>query len=145
MAGDAPHPISPTAATRLPYGVTVADQPDRISLRGLRVHGYHGVYDFERADGQEFVIDVVLHLDTRAAAESDHIGDTVHYGHLADALVEVAVAKPVRLLETLAERLAAVCLSYSQVNACEVTVHKPQAPIPHAFTDVSVTISRSRP
>lgn len=117
---------------------------DRITLTGLTVRGRHGVYDFERAEGQDFGCDVVLETDTRKAAASDDIADTVHYGELADALVEVLAGEPVNLLETLAERLAAVCLADERVAACEVTVHKPQAPIAHAFTDVSVTIRRER-
>jgi len=117
---------------------------DRITLTGLTVRGRHGVYDFERAEGQDFGCDVVLEMDTGKAAASDHIADTVHYGELADALVEVLAGEPVNLLETLAERLAAICLADERVGACEVTVHKPQAPIAHTFTDVSVTIRRER-
>lgn len=122
----------------------MADHTDQITLSGLRVHGYHGVYDRERADGQEFIVDVTLRLDTRKAAASDNIHDTVHYGTLADALVAAVAGNPVRLLETLADRLATECLADPRVASCSVTVHKPQAPIPHSFTDVSVTIERSR-
>lgn len=122
----------------------MADHTDQITLTGLRVHGYHGVYDRERADGQEFIVDVTLRLDTRKAAASDNVHDTVHYGELAEALVDTVAGAPVRLLETLADRLAAKCLADERVTGCVVTVHKPQAPIPHSFTDVSVTIERSR-
>ncbi|MGH3656511.1 MAG: dihydroneopterin aldolase [Micromonosporaceae bacterium] len=115
---------------------------DSISLTGLRVRGHHGVYDFERANGQEFVVDVVLEVDTRRAADSDDLDDTANYGELADRLVAVVAGEPVNLLETLASRLAAVCLSYPGVRATEVTVHKPQAPIAHEFADVSVRIRR---
>lgn len=127
------------------YRCVVAQKPDQIVLSGLRVHGYHGVYASERAVGQDFIIDVTLQLDLNAAADSDNVADTVHYGELADALVDaVANGQRVNLLETLADRLAAVCLEAKQVTACEVTVHKPQAPITHTFADVSVTIFRSR-
>jgi 7,8-dihydroneopterin aldolase/epimerase/oxygenase len=118
--------------------------PDRIRLTGLRVHARHGVYDFERAEGQDFVVDVVLELDLAKAATSDDVGDTVHYGELAERLVEVTAGQPVALIETLAGRLAAVCLADSRVAAAEVTVHKPQAPIPHEFVDVAVTVRRAR-
>ncbi|MGH8794603.1 MAG: dihydroneopterin aldolase [Stackebrandtia sp.] len=117
---------------------------DAITLSGLRVHGRHGVYDFERAGGQDFVVDVTLYLDARKAAASDAVADTVHYGELADRLVEVVAGPPVNLLETLAEKLAHVCLGYDLVSACDVTVHKPQAPIPHKFADVAVSITRER-
>lgn len=116
---------------------------DTIALRGLRARGYHGVLDAERRDGQEFVIDAVLEVDTRAAAAHDQLAQTVDYGALADALVAVVTGEPVCLLETLAARLAEVCLADGRAAAVTVTVHKPQAPIPHEFTDVAVTIRRA--
>jgi dihydroneopterin aldolase len=118
---------------------------DLIQLTGLRVRGRHGVFDFERAEGQDFVVDVALRLDTSAAAASDDLSDTVHYGELAEALAAVVAGEPVNLLETLAARLAEQCLADRRVTAATVTVHKPQAPIPLTFTDVAVTIHRERP
>jgi len=118
---------------------------DRIRLTGLRVRGRHGVYDFERADGQDFVIDAELELDLAPAAASDDVADTVHYGELAGRLAEIIAGEPVNLIETLAERLATVCLADTRVGVATVTVHKPQAPIPHEFADVAVTVRRSRP
>lgn len=118
---------------------------DRIRLAGLTVRGRHGVFDFERRDGQDFVVDVELELDLTVAAASDELSDTVHYGELAERLAAVVAGEPVNLLETLAERLAGVCLADPRVGATTVTVHKPQAPIPLSFSDVSVTIRRTAP
>jgi dihydroneopterin aldolase len=118
---------------------------DAIELTGLRVRGRHGVFDHERRDGQDFVVDVRLEVDTATAAGSDDLADTVDYGALAQALAEVVSGEPVNLIETLAERLAAVCLADPRVRAAAVTVHKPQAPIPLTFTDVAVHIRRERP
>jgi len=118
--------------------------PDRITLRGLRAVGHHGVFDFERRQGQIFVVDAVLHVDAAPAAVSDDVEDTVHYGQLADRLVEVVTGEPVDLIETLAERLARVCLAQKLVERVELTVHKPSAPIEHEFEDVAVTIDRRR-
>jgi dihydroneopterin aldolase len=118
---------------------------DVIELRGLRVRGRHGVYDVERAEGQDFLIDVTLELDLAPAAATDDVADTVHYGELAERLVAVVAGEPVNLIETLADRLAAVCLEDARVGAATVTVHKPQAPIPHEFADVAVTLHRARP
>jgi dihydroneopterin aldolase len=118
---------------------------DAISLTGLRAFGRHGVYDFEREQGQDFVVDVVLDLDLTPAAGSDDVADTVHYGELADALVAIVTGEPVRLIETLAQRLADACLADRRVSAAVVTVHKPGAPIPHSFADVAVTIRRVQP
>jgi dihydroneopterin aldolase len=117
---------------------------DLITLTGLRVRGNHGVFDFERRDGQDFVVDVVLGLDLRPAAASDEVADTVHYGELASRLAEIVAGPPVNLIETLAQRLVDACLADPRVAQATVTVHKPQAPIPLAFTDVSVTLTGTR-
>jgi 7,8-dihydroneopterin aldolase/epimerase/oxygenase len=117
---------------------------DRIELRGLRARGRHGVFDFERSQGQDFFVDAVLEIDLSAAAASDDVVDTVHYGELADQLVAIVAGPPVNLIETLAQRLAEACLADPRVRAVEVTVHKPSAPIPHPFTDVAVTLRRER-
>lgn len=117
---------------------------DRIVLTGLRARGRHGVHDFERAQGQEFVVDAVLELDLGPAARSDEVTDTVHYGELAGQLVAVVTGEPVNLIETLADRLLTICLADPRVAAATVTVHKPQAPIPHVFADVAVTMTRGR-
>jgi dihydroneopterin aldolase len=115
---------------------------DRIVLTGLRVRGHHGVLPEERRDGQDFVVDAVLHLDLRPAGAADDLARTVHYGVLAEDLAAVVAGEPVDLIETLAERLAEVCLAAGPVERVEVTVHKPQAPITVPFTDVSVTVLR---
>ncbi len=115
---------------------------DQISLTGLRVRGFHGVLAAEREQGQDFLIDAVLTVDTRLAAASDDLAVTVDYGTLAARLVAVVEGEPVDLIETLADRLAAVCLNDARVISARVTVHKPSAPIPFSFADVSVTVER---
>lgn len=117
---------------------------DRITLTGVRVHANHGVFDFEREAGQEFVIDVSVAVDLAAAASGDDLGRTVHYGELAEAVVAAVSRDPVDLIETVAERVADVALAFPAALEVEVTVHKPQAPISVPFTDVAVTIVRSR-
>jgi dihydroneopterin aldolase len=117
---------------------------DRIVLTGLRGFGRHGVFAFEREGGQEFVVDVALTLDVAAAAASDEVSDTVDYGELAQRLLAVVEGEPVCLLETLATRLADVCLAEPRVDRAEVTVHKPEAPIPAVFADLAVTVVRER-
>jgi 7,8-dihydroneopterin aldolase/epimerase/oxygenase len=117
---------------------------DRISLRGLRVHGHHGVLPTEREHGQEFRVDVELEIDTRAAAADDDLTATVDYAVLADRLVEVVAGEPVNLIETLAARLATVCLSDPRVQAATIEVHKPHAPVSARFDDITVRIHRDR-
>lgn len=118
---------------------------DQITLTGIRARGFHGVYDDERREGQDFVVDAVLHLPTADAAASDDVVDTVHYGELAERIAAVVTGEPVNLLETLAQRIVDVVLADERVEHVSITVHKPQAPIAVAFDDVSVTIHRARP
>lgn len=113
-------------------------------MLGIAIHGHHGVYDFERRDGQEFVIDLVLAIDTRPAARQDDLQETVDYGTLVVEVRSAVENDPVDLIETLAQRIADVCLRNPRVEAVEVTVHKPQAPIQATFDDVALTINRSR-
>lgn len=117
---------------------------DRIELRGLRVRGHHGVFDHERRDGQDFLIDVTLWLDLRPAALSDELADTVDYGALAQLAHDIVAGPPRDLIETVGAEIAdRVMTSDPRISACEVTVHKPSAPIPLTFDDVAVVTRRS--
>lgn len=117
---------------------------DRIVLSGIAAIGRHGVFDHERRDGQRFEVDVVLHVDTRAAAAGDDLSRTVDYGQLAVAVGEVIRGEPVQLIETLAARVAGVCLGQRRVIAVDVAVHKPQAPVAEQVRDIMVAIRRYR-
>lgn len=118
---------------------------DEIVLSGLTVFARHGVYAHEREEGQDFTVDLRLRLSLEQAAASDDVTDTVHYGELAEKVAGVVAGEPVNLIETLAERIAAVALEDERVQNVTVTVHKPHAPIPLNFADVAVTVNRSRP
>lgn len=117
---------------------------DQLAVRGIEIHAHHGVFDFERRDGQTFLIDLLLGLDTRPAAATDDLASTVDYGLLVDEVRTAVEKDPVDLIETLAQRIADVCLGHEQVETVEVTVHKPHAPIAATFSDVALTINRSR-
>lgn len=117
---------------------------DRITLTGLRVRGNHGVFEHERRDGQEFIVDVVVWIDLRKAAASDDLAETLDYGALADVAAEIVAGEPCDLIETVAGRIADAVLADDRVDAVEVTVHKPSAPISRTFADVAVTIHRTR-
>lgn len=117
---------------------------DRIELRGLKVRGNHGVFDHERADGQDFFVDVILWLDLRAAADSDDLAETVDYGALAEQVAAIVGGEPRNLIETVAAEVAETIMADDRIAACEVTLHKPSAPIPLTFDDVAVVTRRSR-
>ncbi|WP_347754601.1 dihydropteroate synthase [Agrococcus sp. ProA11] len=116
-----------------------------IRLEGIRAFGHHGVLAEERRDGQEFVIDVDLSVRVGAAARTDRVADTVHYGELAQRIVAAVERDPVDLIETLAVRLVELCMQHPLVDAAHVTVHKPHAPVGVPFADVSVSLGRVRP
>ncbi len=118
--------------------------PGRITLKGIVGFGHHGVFDFERRDGQRFVVDLVCTLDMSAAADSDDLHQTIDYGALAQAVVADIERDPLNLIEALAARIASTCLRHESVTDIEVTVHKPDAPMPVEVDDVAVTLTRSR-
>jgi 7,8-dihydroneopterin aldolase/epimerase/oxygenase len=115
---------------------------DRLTISGIEAHGHHGVFDAERRDGQVFLADLVLAVDTRAAARSDDLQDTVDYGNLVARVVKAIESDPVDLIETLAERIADTCLEDDRVRSVEVTVHKPHAPVDATVGDIALTITR---
>lgn len=117
---------------------------DRITLTGLRVFGRHGVLEHERVDGQYFLVDVVAWVDLAAAADSDALVHTVHYGEMAELAAEIVGGEPYNLIEALAGRIGDELLARWALRAVEITVHKPAAPIPLDFADVAVTVQRER-
>ena len=117
---------------------------DRIELRGLKVHGRHGVFEHERAKGQDFLVDITVWIDLAAAAASDDLADTYDYGALAQLAADVLAGPPRNLIETVGTEIADQVMEDHRVHAVEVVVHKPQAPIPLKFDDVAVVVRRSR-
>lgn len=117
---------------------------DRIHLRGVEAVGHHGVLDHEKREGQPFVVDVVMELDLSTAGGSDELGDTVSYAGVATDVVGRITGPSFDLIERLAEVIADDVLARPLVDAVEVTVHKPQAPVGHPFCDVAVQVRRAR-
>ncbi|GFG74190.1 dihydroneopterin aldolase [Mycobacterium botniense] len=117
---------------------------DRIELRGLAVRGYHGAYDHERASGQDFVVDITVWMDLAGAAASDKLCDTYDYGVLAQRAADIVAGPARNLIETVAAEIADDVMNDERVDAVEVVVHKPQAPIRQTFSDVAVVVRRSR-
>ncbi|MCW2749169.1 MAG: folB [Aeromicrobium sp.] len=124
--------------------MSIPDGLDRIDLRGITAHGHHGLFDFERENGQTFVVDVGLGLDLGPAARDHDLTKSVNYNTLAEGVHAAIVNDPVDLIETVALRIADMCLAEDSVQWVSVTVHKPEAPITVPFDDVTVTIERSR-
>ena len=117
---------------------------DQIVLKGISAKGFHGVLDFEKRDGQTFVVDVVMDVDLAPAGASDDLADTVNYAEVAGDVVGIIEGEPLDLIEAVAERIATAVLTRPLVEAVEVVVHKPEAPVGHPFTDVQVRVRRER-
>lgn len=118
---------------------------DRIELRGLTVRGNHGVFDFEKRDGQDFVVDITVWMDLTQAAATDDLKRTMHYGELAEAAAAIIAGPSRDLIETVSAEIADHVMTDERVQAVEVMLHKPSAPIPLTFTDVAVVAHRTRP
>ena len=116
---------------------------DELAIVGLECFGHHGVFEHERREGQTFLVDLVLGLDTASAAASDDLSQAVDYGSLAMSVKAAVESDPVDLIETVAQRIADLCLLETRVQWVRVTVHKPDAPIPTTFSDVALTITRT--
>lgn len=121
------------------------NQLDTIRLSSVSAIGYHGVFEHEKRDGQPFITDAVLHLDIAAAAATDDLTKTAHYGEVAETIVAMVTGTPFDLIETLSARTAERILrDFPVVQAVELTIHKPKAPIQVPFGDVSITVFRTR-
>ena len=117
---------------------------DRLQLTGIEVFAHHGVLPEEKQIGQRFLIDLDIEADLKPAGNSDSLADTIDYGGLAIKVHELVAGSRWNLIEKVAEEIAKVVLSIPLVRSVAVTVHKPNAPIPLDFDDVSVTIDRRR-
>jgi len=118
---------------------------DTIFIKGLALHAYHGVMAHEAKVGQTFTIDMTLSIDLSAAARSDKVADTVSYDKVVDVASEAFSGQRFRLIEAAAGRVAdAVLAAFPRVRTIEVTIHKPHAPIAATFSDVGVTLMRTR-
>jgi dihydroneopterin aldolase len=118
---------------------------DQIILTGIHGFGYHGLFEHERKDGQDFYVDLSLTVDLSAASQTDAIEDTVNYAEITDLVVEEITSNPVNLIEKLAARIAERVLNqHIKGQSATVTVHKPQAPVAAQLKDIAVVVTRSR-
>ena len=118
---------------------------DQIVLTGIHGFGFHGLFEQERKDGQDFFVDLTLSVDLGAASTSDAITDTVNYAEITELVVEEITSNPVNLIEKLAARIAERVLNqHLKVDSITVTVHKPQAPVAAQLKDIAVVVTRSR-
>lgn len=119
-------------------------ESDAIHLRGLKFHAYHGVMSEEKVLGQQFIVDVDLYRDLKKPGCSDQVEDTINYAEVYQLIKTIVTGEPFHLLERLTEEIAGQILNEFSCEAIRVEIHKPQAPIPGIFEDVSVEIWREK-
>ena len=118
---------------------------DVITVTGLELWGYHGVFDHEKSTGQKFIIDISVEVDTSVASSSDDVTQTLNYAELLDEVEQVVTGEAVDLIETLAENIIARVWSFPTARSVTVSVHKPDAPVSQKVADIAVTMTRHRP
>jgi dihydroneopterin aldolase len=121
---------------------------DRLSLLGMRFEARHGVHDWEKESAQPFEVDLVLHADLGAAAQRDDLSATADYGELHRVVRDIVEGPSFDLIEALAGAIATAALAATDpavVDAVEVRVRKPKAPIDGAFDSVEAALLRRRP
>jgi dihydroneopterin aldolase len=116
---------------------------DKLNLTGIRGFGYHGVFESERKNGQEFVVDI--EIGTKFKNVNDDLAKTIDYSKLIDLVSAEITSNPVNLIETLAERIAEKIMDFDKkIKVLKVTVHKPAAPVSANLSDISVSIAKER-
>lgn len=120
------------------------EQHDRITLAGMTFVGRHGVLEAEQAEAQPFVVSVEFPVDAAATAQTDDLDTTVDYAAVFESVREVVEERSFRLIETLAETIAAELLERFPIATVGVRVGKPKAPLPGAFDHVEISIQRPR-
>lgn len=118
---------------------------DQIEIRGLRVHAHHGVFEHEKRDGQVFVLDVVLDIDSQIAARTDHLDDTIDYAGVVDRVAELVRTSRFNLVEALGAHVAEDLLGIRRVAAVKVRIAKPEVTFDEDVDAVLVTVYRARP
>ena len=117
---------------------------DRVLMSGLMFYGYHGVVPEENRLGQRFVVDIEMSADLGEAGRTDDLTKTVNYVAVYDDVKRIVEGAPAKLIETVAERIAARILGGYAVSAVRVRVRKPDVPIAAALDSVGVEIERRR-
>jgi dihydroneopterin aldolase len=118
---------------------------NKIFIKGIQVHGFHGEMRHEVDIGQQFRIDIELVVDLRAASLSDELADTVCYGTAVNIVLSIFHGPPLKQLEALGEHIAVALLAgLASVDAVKVIIHKPHAPVVAIFTEVGTIVERGR-
>ncbi len=118
---------------------------DKILIRNLKIFAYHGVHDYEKAEGQNFIFDIDAFVDLSKPCESDDVEDTVSYSAIVYETTKIFTADKYDLLEKAAQKVAdGIFESFDKIQSLRIILKKPEAPIKADFDYVGVEIYRER-
>lgn len=118
---------------------------DKIYIKDLELRGHHGVAEFEKENGQNFIMDITAELDLSVARKTDNLEDTVNYAKMIGTINAVFMSEKSDLIEHVAERIAdALLKNYGKIESVTVLLKKPEAPINATFNYVGVEITKTR-
>jgi len=115
-----------------------------IELHGIALHGFHGVLEHERREGQRFLVDVDLDLSDETAATTDRIEDAVDYREVVAAVAAVSEARAYHLLEAFATEIAETLVARFPVTRVRVRVRKPDVVLTQPVDHGAVVVERRR-
>jgi len=118
---------------------------DKMTLKGMRFFGYHGVFPEENRLGQQFYIDVELLMDMKQGAQTDELEYALDYSAVHSFIKEIVEGPPFKLIEALTHNIASRLLEhYTIVNEVTVRVTKPHPPFDVHFDGVTIEMNRKR-
>ena len=118
---------------------------DKIIIKDLKIFAYHGVHDFEKNNGQNFILDITLGTDLTLPCNTDRVSDTVSYSEVIRKVTEVFTAEKYDLIEKAAQTVCdGIFEAFPLIAECEICLKKPDAPIDADFSWVAVEIRRKR-
>lgn len=115
---------------------------DIIEISGIKGFGFHGVFEEEKRNGQEFIVDIKINRDLKEAGIKDDLDKTINYASVIERVKDIIETGSFNLIEALAEEIAAKLKKEFLIEKIRVRVHKPNAPISIEFQDISVSIER---
>lgn len=104
-----------------------------------------GVFEWEKQLEQKLVLDLELTTDIQPAAASDDLHLTLNYVAISEQVVKLAKSQHHDLIETLAEKLAAMLLQNFATQQVTLTLRKPSAVPAAAGVGVKITRQRTEP
>ncbi len=118
---------------------------EKIHIKGLEIYAYHGVFPEEKKKGQTFVLDITMELDCAHACLTDELADTVSYADVCDTVEQTMLSKKCNLIEHAAQRVCdAILENYPTVQAVEILLKKPEAPVRQKISCAAVELRRER-